>query len=160
LRYLQLLREGHVKNGGRLEQALMDELLALEKEERDRIEKAKAEAARLYREKVAEIEAPEAVLEDHWAVQRQYGKEAAANRWAERYGVPLPTIIEVAETEEEMREALRKLRNASEAKKYGPMKGMRPGGAVLDEGKQYKKPKRKPPKPKWNGSYRNGKPVF
>jgi len=126
LEYLRLLRLGYIRNGtsANFPVALWEEMDALEEVERE-----KAEAlAKLRREELARIEAErqavfdkrnmsEGRLEEYWSQQRQLGKTVAAERWAERYGQELPVILEAAETEEEMMEAIRKLKNVEQAKR-------------------------------------------
>lgn len=127
LEYLRLLIDGYHKDGHLAPKQLRDEYYILALEEAVRLAKAKEAEEERKRAERERDEAPEAALEEHWSNQRQLGKTKAAEAWAERHGVPLPTIIEIAETEEEMREAIRKLRNLDQARK-GPMGGGRRGG--------------------------------
>jgi len=126
LEYLRLLRLGYIRNmhSDGMPVDLWEELAVLEEIEAARL----AEIAEAEAQKRALIEAErrarfdlrntsEGRLEEHWQQQRQLGKTEASQRWAERYGVELPVIMEMAETEEEMMEAIRKLKNVQEAKR-------------------------------------------
>lgn len=130
LEYLRLLRLGYIRNqnSSAMPLELWKELEILEDEEKQRL----AAIEKLRREKEARIlaeqeerrrvlreknEAPEITLEEYWMSQRQHGRTKAAEAWAKQYGQELPVIIEMAESEEEMREALRKLRNVEQAKR-------------------------------------------
>lgn len=127
--YLTLLRDGYLAIAKPVPEWLESEWSVLKTGEDIRVARLRAqerEAAKAERERrdekrraIAEAqEAPEASLEEHWHNMRQLGKTEAAERWADKYGVPLPEIIEVAETEEEMRDAIRNLReNARQAKR-------------------------------------------
>jgi hypothetical protein len=137
LEYLRLLRLGYIRNmnSSAMPKDLWEELDALEEIEREKaaevarlaeIERIRIETEKL--QKLAEQYGAESSLHDHWISQRQIGKTAAAEAWAKKYGTELPVILEAAETEEEMRDAIRKLRNVAEAKRKGPMRGNRSGG--------------------------------
>jgi hypothetical protein len=143
LEYLRLLRLGYIRNGtsAHFPVDLWEELEALEDVEREKA----AEVERLRREELARVEAerqalfdmrnlPEGRLEEYWMQQRQLGKTAAAERWAERHGVELPVILEAAETEDEMMEAIRKLKNVAAAKRQG--QGLRKGAWAKREKKR------------------------
>lgn len=118
LQYLRLLIDGYHKDGNLAPKEYRDEYYILALEEAVMLAKKAQEAEEARKAEFERQTAPEAALEEHWSNQRQFGKNEAARRWAERHGVPLPEIIEVAETEEEMRDAIRNLkRNVDQAKR-------------------------------------------
>jgi hypothetical protein len=118
LEYLRLLVEGYRKDGKQAPREVLDEYNPLATAEATRLAKLAAEAQAARSKAEFERNEAEASLEEFWSNQRQLGKTEAAQRWAERHGVPLPEIIEIAETEEEMLEAIRNLkRNQAAAKR-------------------------------------------
>jgi len=134
LEYLRLLRLGYIRNmhSDGMPPDLWAELEALEDERREREAEQARALDKLRREEVAALEerrrairerteAPEASLEEHWHNQRQMGKTKAAEAWAAKYGVELPVIIEIAETEEEMMDAIRNLRENLARARKGPL---------------------------------------